>query len=111
MAQLGEGEAAPDFKLPSDEGKELGLASFKGKPLVLYFYPKADTSGCTKEANEFNALLKDFGKSGVAVVAVSPDPVKALAKFKAKYGLPFSLLGDETHDIPQPYAVWTPKST
>ncbi|MFI5013615.1 MAG: peroxiredoxin [Hyphomicrobiales bacterium] len=110
MAQLGEGDMAPDFKLPGDGGTQLGLASFIGKPLVLYFYPKADTSGCTKEANEFNALLKDFRKAGVAVVAVSPDPVKALDKFKAKYGLDFPLLGDESHDMLEAYGVWAQKS-
>jgi len=110
MAQLGEGDIAPDFKLPSDDGKELGLASFKGKPLVLYFYPKADTSGCTKQANEFNALLEDFRAAGVAVLAVSPDPVKALSKFKTKYGLAFPLLGDEGHAMLEAYGVWTQKS-
>lgn len=110
MAQLGEGDIAPDFKLPSDDGKELGLASFKGKPLVLYFYPKADTSGCTKQANEFNALLKDFRAAGVAVIAVSPDPVKALGKFKTKYGLAFPLLGDESHAMLEAYGVWSQKS-
>ena len=110
MAQLGLGDAAPDFTLPSDDGSKIGLASFKGKPLVLYFYPKADTSGCTKEANEFNALLKDFGKAGVSVLAASPDPVKALHKFKTKYALAFPLIGDESHAILEAYGVWTEKS-
>lgn len=110
MAQLGLGEPAPDFTLPSDDGSEIGLASFKGKPLVLYFYPKADTSGCTKEANEFNALLKDFGKAGVSVLAMSPDPVKALHKFKTKHALGFPLIGDESHAILEAYGVWTEKS-
>jgi peroxiredoxin Q/BCP len=110
MAQIGEGETAPDFTLPSDDGKEIGLASFKGKKLVLYFYPKADTSGCTKEANEFNALLGNFGKAGAAVVGVSPDPVKALAKFKTKYGLAFPLVGDESHSMLEAYGVWAQKS-
>jgi len=110
MAQLGEGDIAPDFALPGDDGKEAGLASFKGKKLILYFYPKADTSGCTKEANEFNALLPEFRTAGVAVVGVSPDPVKALAKFKVKYGLAFPLLGDEGHSMLEAYGVWTRKS-
>jgi thioredoxin-dependent peroxiredoxin len=110
MAQLGEGEMAPDFKLPSEEGKEVGLASFKGKKLVLYFYPKADTSECTKEANEFNALLAEFRAAGVTLLAVSPDPVEALAKFKTKYGLAFPLLGDESHAMLETYGVWTQKS-
>ena len=72
MAQLKEGDSAPDFALPSDEGKTLSLASLKGKPLVLYFYPKADTSGCTKEAKEFNVLLNNFRKLDCAILAVSP---------------------------------------
>jgi thioredoxin-dependent peroxiredoxin len=110
MAQLGEGAAAPDFKLPSDDGEDIDLAGFKGRKLVLYFYPKADTSGCTKEANEFNGLLKDFDKAGVSVLAVSPDPVKALHKFKTKYGLRFSLVGDESHAMLEAYGVWTQKS-
>ena len=110
MAQLGEGEPAPDFHLPSTEGKEVGLSSFKGKKLVLYFYPKADTSGCTKEANEFNALLADFKASGAAVLAVSPDPLKALVKFKTKYDLAFPLAGDESHAMLEAYGVWAQKS-
>jgi peroxiredoxin Q/BCP len=110
MAQLKEGDSAPDFALPSDEGKTLSLASLKGKPLVLYFYPKADTSGCTKEAKEFNILLNNFRKLDCAILAVSPDPVKALARFKAKYGLAFPLLGDESHATLESYGVWTQKS-
>jgi peroxiredoxin Q/BCP len=110
MAQLGERDMAPDFELPSDKGDKLGLASFKGKPLVLYFYPKADTSGCTKEANDFNAHMNGFRSLGVAVVAVSPDSVEALAKFKTKYGLAFPLLGDESHQMLKAYGVWTEKS-
>jgi thioredoxin-dependent peroxiredoxin len=110
MAQLGEGDRAPDFRLPRDDGGTVSLADFKGKPLVLYFYPKADTSGCTREANEFNALLKDFKAAGAAVVGVSPDPVKALDKFKGKYGLAFSLAGDESHKMLEAYGVWAEKS-
>lgn len=110
MAQLGEGDRAPDFRLPRDDGGTVSLADFKGKPLVLYFYPKADTSGCTREANEFNALLKDFKAAGAAVVGVSPDPVKALDKFKGKHGLAFSLAGDESHKMLEAYGVWAEKS-
>jgi peroxiredoxin Q/BCP len=110
MAQLGEGEVAPDFELPTTEGKTIGLANFKGKKLVLYFYPKADTFGCTKEANEFNALLADFKATSAAVLAVSPDPVKALHKFKTKYDLAFPLAGDESHAMLEAYGVWTQKS-
>jgi peroxiredoxin Q/BCP len=110
MAHLNDGDPAPDFDLPSDEGARIGLASFRGRPLILYFYPKADTSGCTREATDFNALLDDFRRLGIAVLAVSPDPVKALARFKAKYGLAFPLLGDETHEVLEAYGVWTQKS-
>jgi len=110
MAQLGEGDMAPPFKLPDDSGGEVALASFKGKKLILYFYPKADTTGCTKEANEFNAILTDLDETNAAVVAVSPDSVNALAKFKTKYGLAFALLGDETHGMLEAYGVWTRKS-
>jgi thioredoxin-dependent peroxiredoxin len=110
MAHLSEGDIAPNFELPSDDGGKLSLASFRGKPLVLYFYPKADTSGCTREATEFNALMPDFRGLGTAVLAVSPDPVKALAKFKTKYGLGFPLLGDETHAMLEAYGVWIRKS-
>lgn len=110
MAHPSEGDTAPDFVLPNEDGKEIGLASFKGNKLVLYFYPKADTSGCTKEANDFNALIAEFGAADTAVVAASPDPVKALAKFKTKYGLAFPLLGDEAHSMLEAYGVWTQKS-
>ncbi|MBV9750950.1 MAG: peroxiredoxin [Hyphomicrobiales bacterium] len=110
MAQLEEGDLAPDFDLPSDEGTAISLAGLKGKPIVLYFYPKADTSGCTKEAQEFNSLLRDFSRLDCTILGVSPDPVKALARFKAKYGLAFPLLGDESHDTLNAYGVWTQKS-
>ena len=110
MAHLKEGDPAPDFALPADDGKTLALASLKGKPVVLYFYPKADTSGCTKEANEFNELVDDFRKLDCAILAVSPDSVKAVARFKDKYGLAFPLLGDEGHATLEAYGVWTQKS-
>ena len=110
MAQLEEGDLAPDFDLPSDEGTAISLAGLKGKPIVLYFYPKADTSGCTKEAQEFNGLLQDFSRLDCTILGVSPDSVKALARFKAKYGLTFPLLGDESHDTLNAYGVWTQKS-
>lgn len=110
MAQLQEGDLAPDFVLPSDEGKTVSLASVRGKLVVLYFYPKADTSGCTREANDFNSLFRDFGKLDCAVLGVSPDPVKALARFKSKYGLAFPLIGDERRAMLKAYGVWIEKS-
>jgi peroxiredoxin Q/BCP len=110
MAQISEGDQAPDFHLPGDNGQMVNLADFKGKPLILYFYPKADTSGCTREANEFNGLLKSFKALGAAVIGVSPDSVKTLSKFKGKYGLAFPLAGDEGRDMLKAYGVWTEKS-
>ena len=83
---------------------------FRGTTLVLYFYPKADTSGCTKEAQDFSALKQDFAKAGATVVGVSADPVRALDKFKAKYGLDLALGGDEFHKTLEDYGVWTEKS-
>lgn len=110
MAQLQEGDLAPDFALPSDEDKTISLASVRGKPVVIYFYPKADTSGCTRQANDFNSLLNDFSKLDCAILGVSPDPVKALASFKVKYGLDFPLIGDESHAMLKAYGVWIEKS-
>ncbi len=110
MAQLKEGDLAPDFTLLSDEGKTVSLASLRGNPVVLYFYPKADTSGCTRQANDFNSLLDEFKKLDCTILGVSPDAVKALARFKAKYGLAFTLLGDESHATLEAYGVWTTKS-
>ena len=110
MAQLKEGEVAPAFALPTDVGGTFSSATLKGKKAVLYFYPKADTPGCTKEAQEFNDLLDDFGKLDCVVLAISPDPMNALARFKAKHGLAFPLLGDERHEMLAAYGVWTEKS-
>ena len=105
-----EGHAAPDFTLAADGGRRVSLNDFRGTTLVLYFYPKADTSGCTKEAQDFSALKQDFAKAGAAVVGVSADPVRALDKFKAKYGLDLALGGDEFHKTLEDYGVWTEKS-
>ena len=104
------GEQAPDFHLPADGGQTIGLKSYAGKKLALYFYPKDDTSGCTQEAIEFNALRSEFEKSGTAILGVSPDPVKKHDKFKAKYELAFPLLSDEQKEMLQAYGVWVEKS-
>jgi len=104
------GDAAPDFTLPRDGGGVVSLADFKGKALVLYFYPKDDTSGCTAEAIDFNKLAGDFASSNAAVVGVSPDPVKAHDKFRDKYELAFPLLADETKKVLEAYGVWVEKS-
>lgn len=89
-----EGEKAPDFRLMGSDGKEHTLGEFKGKYLVLYFYPRDDTPGCTTEAKEFNAALADFEKKGAKVVGVSKDSLESHGKFKKKYGLEFLLLSD-----------------
>jgi peroxiredoxin Q/BCP len=111
MPQLPQiGESAPDFSLPRDGAGALGLKDFGGKKLVLYFYPKDDTSGCTIEAKDFNALLMEFAEAGAAVVGVSPDPVKAHDKFRDKYQLAFPLLSDEAKSMLEAYGVWVEKS-
>ena len=104
------GEKAPDFSLPADGGRVISLHSFAGQKLVLYFYPKDDTSGCTQEAIEFNALRHEFEKAGTAIVGISPDPVKKHDKFKAKYELEFPLLSDEQKGMLEAYGVWVEKS-
>ena len=104
------GDAAPDFDLPSDGGGHVRLADFKGKKLVLYFYPKDDTSGCTSEAQAFTAAAADFKAAGAAVVGVSKDSVKSHDKFKAKYDLNFPLGSDAEGKAVEAYGVWVEKS-
>ncbi len=104
------GDKAPDFRLTRDGGSTVALADFRGKKLVLYFYPKADTSGCTTEAKDFTRLHKDFIKAGVSVVGVSADPVKKQDAFKAKHGLATPLASDESHEMLTAYGVWGEKS-
>ena len=108
--QLKIGAKAPDFKLPTDGGETLKLSSLKGQHIVLYFYPKDDTSGCTKEAMEFNALRKDFERAGAVIIGLSPDSVKSHDKFKSKYELGFTLASDETKETLEAYGVWVEKS-
>jgi thioredoxin-dependent peroxiredoxin len=106
-----EGSAAPPFALPADGGGQVALDDFQGRKLILYFYPKADTSGCTKEAQAFSALKKEFEKAGAAVVGVSSDPTSAHDKFKAtRYGLDVALASDETRKTVEDYGVWVEKS-
>jgi peroxiredoxin Q/BCP len=109
-AKLDPGARAPDFHLPSDGGGSIALSDFAGKKLVLYFYPKADTPGCTIEAKDFSRLAPAFEKVDVAVVGVSADPVKKQVAFKAKHGLQTPLASDETHEMLEAYGVWTQKS-
>ncbi len=107
---LKEGDAAPDIRLQDDEGKPFELSKLRGKDIVLYFYPKADTSGCSLESKEFSANAKQFAKHGAVIVGVSPDKVDAQCKFKAKYKFPFALLADANHETAEAYGVWKEKS-
>lgn len=107
---LSAGMAAPSFSLPGDGGKTRALADFSGKTLVLYFYPKDDTTGCTQEAKDFNALRDDFAKAGAAIMGVSPDSVASHGKFKTKYDLGFELASDESKAMLMAYGVWGEKS-
>jgi len=104
------GDKAPDFTLPTDGGDELSLSTLKGRKVVLYFYPKDDTSGCTKEAIGFRDLLGDFEKAGAAIVGVSRDGVAKHDKFKAKYELNFPLVADVEGKACEAYGVWVEKS-
>lgn len=107
---LREGDAAPSFDLPGSGGERITLAAFSGKKVVLYFYPKDDTSGCTKEAIEFNALRDKFAQAGAAIVGLSPDSAAKHDKFRAKYELQLPLASDETKETLQAYGVWVEKS-
>jgi thioredoxin-dependent peroxiredoxin len=104
------GDRAPDFTLPADGDTVVRLSDFKGKPLVLFFYPKADTPGCTTESKDFSRLKPKLAKAGVAVLGVSADPVKAQDKFKAKHRLTIPLASDETHQMLAAYGAWGEKS-
>jgi peroxiredoxin Q/BCP len=107
---LKEGDPAPDFTVQDDSGKSFQLSSLKGTEVVLYFYPKADTPGCTKEACEFRDTLSEFKKRSAVVIGVSPDKPSAQAKFKSKYELSFPLLADENHEVAEAYGVWKEKN-
>ena len=109
-SELQPGAKAPAFTLPRDGGGTLSLADFAGRTLVLYFYPKADTSGCTKEAIDFSQLKSAFSKAGADILGVSGDPVAAQDKFKAKHKLSIALGSDETHRMLEAYGVWQQKS-
>ncbi len=105
-----EGETAPDFTLLSDQGEEITLSDLRGKKVVLYFYPRDDTPGCTKEACSFRDDYSIFLMKGAAVVGVSPDTVESHQKFKAKFGLPFYLLSDPDHKVAEMYGAWGEKN-
>jgi thioredoxin-dependent peroxiredoxin len=107
---VGEGDAAPDFELPASGGRTVSRKALRGKPFLLYFYPKADTPGCTKEACAFQEALPQLGKIGIDVVGVSPDKMKPIEKFAEKYHLTFPLASDETHAVAEKYGTWVEKS-
>ncbi|MDW3204093.1 MAG: thioredoxin-dependent thiol peroxidase [Alphaproteobacteria bacterium] len=107
---LGEGDTAPDFSLPTDGGGTARLSDLKGKPVVLYFYPKDDTPGCTKEACGFRDSLPDFSGVGATVIGVSKDTVAKHEKFKAKYDLTFPLASDEDGSVCEAYGTWVEKN-
>ena len=108
--ELSPGAMAPAFTLPRDGGGSISLADFAGRKLVLYFYPRADTSGCTKEAIDFSRLKGAFSKAGTEILGVSADPVPAQDKFKAKHKLAIALASDEKHRMLEAYGVWQEKS-
>jgi len=105
-----EGQLAPTFTLPSDTGEDISLESFRGRPVVLYFYPKDDTPGCTTQACGIRDVWGELQRKGAVVLGVSPDSPKKHAKFKEKYRLPFTLLSDEEHVVAEQYGTWVEKS-
>jgi thioredoxin-dependent peroxiredoxin len=110
MAELSVSDMAPDFSLPRGGTGMLNLADLRGGTVVLYFYPKDDTPGCTSEAIDFSALRKDFETAGATIVGVSPDSPKRHANFASKHGLSIDLVSDETHEALNAYGVWGEKS-
>jgi len=107
---VSEGDAAPDFTLPSDTGEPVTLSSFRGRPVILYFYPKDNTPGCTTQACGIRDAWGEFVAADAVVLGVSPDGVASHAKFKGSYELPFALLADPDHAVAEAYGVWVEKS-
>jgi len=106
---IGEGDLAPDFTLRSDTGDEVTLSSLRGRPVVLYFYPRDDTPGCTTQACGIRDAYGEFERAGAVVLGVSPDDERSHVKFREKYGLPFTLLADTDHAVAEKYGVWGEK--
>ena len=110
MARLEPGAKAPAFSLPDADGKKVSLKDFAGRKVVVYFYPRDDTPGCTKEACQFNDALSQFEGLGVPVIGISPDKQASHVKFRDKYGLRFPLLSDPTHEVMEKYGAWGEKT-
>ena len=104
-----EGQQAPDFSLQADSGEDISLSGLRGRPVVLYFYPKDDTPGCTKQACGLRDVYGEIRERGATVLGVSPDTVASHVEFKDKYGLPFTLLADPEHEVAELYGVWVEK--
>ena len=104
------GDPAPDFAMPASGGREVSLSALKGRPFLLYFYPKADTPGCTKQACGIQEALPRLGRLGLTVIGVSPDALPPIEKFAAKFGLEFPLASDADHRVAERYGVWVEKS-
>ena|SRR5438477_12989934 len=107
---VSEGSPAPDFELTTDTGDRVKLSDFRGRPVVLYFYPKDDTPGCTKQACGLRDVSDELERAGAVVLGISPDDERSHRKFKDKYGLPFTLLADPDHEVAERYGVWGEKS-
>jgi thioredoxin-dependent peroxiredoxin len=107
---IDKGDTAPDFELPDQDGRAVKLSDFRGQPVVVYFYPKADTPGCTTQACGVRDHRADYAKVGSVVLGISPDPVAKVKKFHDKYDLDFALLADEGHAVADAYGVWAEKS-
>src|SRR5215218_4776921 len=108
---VAEGDVAPDFTLRSDSGEAVTLSSFRGRPVVLYFYPKDDTPGCTAQACGIRDAYGEFERAGAVVLGVSPDDESSHVRFKEKYDLPFTLLADADHEVSERYGVWGEKTS
>lgn len=104
------GQKAPDFELPDQDGRRVKLSDFRGGPVVVYFYPKADTSGCTTQACGVRDHRADYARAGATVLGISPDPVAKIKKFDEKHDFGFPLLADEDHAVAESYGVWAQKS-
>src|SRR5947209_2882610 len=110
MPELSEGASAPDFTLATSDGTQVSLSDYRGRSVILYFYPEDNTPGCTKEACQFRDLFPDFTGANAVVLGVSPDDVASHGRFASKYKLPFTLLADPGHAVAETYGVWKQKS-